>query len=268
MANNELIDANGMLCDSPEQALSLYTKFTDDRHPVAFLNRSLCYLALNRPELAVMDAERAFRITEPGSRTPVMHEQVSSYAATCEAMPDIASWETPEHLISASNPHRHLYLSNLTITATPRFTQKTKKAVELDAFDDIRMKALFRQAFALWKLGSGAQRTALTILERANLLAHGLGKQDFAWLGSMIAIDLQEQYNLVRSSEVQFTSFENLMATRTTFVENAAYNIHEQNHQIINESIGELGKSCRCILIYMDPMLMSKSRSRSNRQIR
>lgn len=243
MTTDGLINANVMLRDFPEEALLLYTSFTNDRHPVAFLNRSLCYLALNRPELAVMDAERAFRITEPGSRNLVMHKQVSSYAAACESMPDIASWETPEHLVSATNPHRHLYLSNLTITNTPRFTRRSKEAVQLDAFDDVRMKALFRQAFALWKLGSGAQRSALTILERANILAHGLGKQDFAWLGSMIAIDLQEQCNLVRCSEARLTSFENLMATRYTFVGNETYNIHERNHQIISESIKELGDS-------------------------
>lgn len=46
----------------PQQALSEYTEIlkTYSGHPVAFLNRCLCYLVLDFPHLAVFDAYRAF----------------------------------------------------------------------------------------------------------------------------------------------------------------------------------------------------------------
>jgi hypothetical protein len=45
--------------NKPKDALELYTKILGEispGHPVAFLNRSLCYLLLDFPSLAVIDA--------------------------------------------------------------------------------------------------------------------------------------------------------------------------------------------------------------------
>lgn len=78
-------------------------------------------------------------------------------------------------------------------------------------------------------------RTALTILERASL--EFPATRDFSWLGSIIASNLQEQFDQERVDETRMTAFKQLIATRCTFLPSSNYDIKEQNLQTINAAI-------------------------------
>lgn len=90
----------------------------------------------------------------------------------------------------------------------------------------------------MWKLGGGAARTALTILERASL--EFPATRDFSWLGSIIASNLQEQFDQERVDETRMSALRQLMATRCTFLSSSCYDIKERDLQTINTSIKKL----------------------------
>lgn len=60
MDANRLVHKGGYLA-----ALNLYNRLLDDRcHPAYYLNRALCYIAMNQPHLAVNDALRAYMMAQ------------------------------------------------------------------------------------------------------------------------------------------------------------------------------------------------------------
>lgn len=65
-AEHAIMDANRLVHKGDySAALKLYNRLLDERyHPAYFLNRALCYIAMNQSHLAVNDALRAYMMAQ------------------------------------------------------------------------------------------------------------------------------------------------------------------------------------------------------------
>lgn len=65
-AEHAIMDANRLVHKGQYSvALKLYNRLLDERcHPAYYLNRALCYIALDQPHLAVNDALRAYMMAQ------------------------------------------------------------------------------------------------------------------------------------------------------------------------------------------------------------
>lgn len=65
-AEHEIMDANRLVHKGDYlAALKLYNRLLDERcHPAYYLNRALCYIAMEQPHLAVNDALRAYMMAQ------------------------------------------------------------------------------------------------------------------------------------------------------------------------------------------------------------
>ena len=153
----------------PYQALPLYTKILSSSfpgHPCAFLNRSLAYLALDYPELAVADAYRA-AMSSYGMRK-------SSTLPGDRMLKAVAKYTRSENLAKQSGEP---WATEPTCYPGPAWLRVPLAAIFLDV-DQIRLessarqsvcmvlelKAIYRMAYALWQCGGGALSDALGLL--------------------------------------------------------------------------------------------------------
>lgn len=65
-AEHAIMDANRLVHKGDySAALKLFNRLLDERyHPAYFLNRALCYIAMDQPHLAVNDALRAYMMAQ------------------------------------------------------------------------------------------------------------------------------------------------------------------------------------------------------------
>lgn len=256
-ATNDVVLGNKTMPYNLGQAIKLYTRATNNRHPVAFLNRSLCYMAINKPDLAAMDAQRAYCLatgTHAGYQDSKVSRQLYEYADVCErAGDDRAFWATvsPELVQTIGGPPSlvNFQLMKLTIRAEPSPDHLLRTNETFDAFDDLRAKALFRLALALFKCGGGAQRSAISILELSSLTCHSIGKGEFLWFGSKLTITLQNQFDQHRAMSGNTDDIGCLMASRYAFFDIGRYSARENDLEALNKSIQELDRCAAVALV-------------------
>lgn len=176
MANTLFKDANRHLYNRrPEKALSLYTQIlveVDLGHPIAFLGRSLCHIALEQPASAVMDAYRAYlAITfadDDGDRRRIVSSstQILHYTLMCEQATGETWTHLPAYMLELTGSYPPTSMANIHLSPErpdPRSPGKVLQPIDLN---DAKLKALYRLVYALWKLSGGALSTALSILDR------------------------------------------------------------------------------------------------------
>lgn len=183
----------------PVAALNIYTEVlakTSTGHPVAFLNRSLCYLLLGYPSLAVYDAHRAFlgglwalkdhvdfrtltrQIVSYGYHVEkALATDKTSLTALCRFVGgDAVSWLKTD-------------LAALVLEPLPVGIKANE--AEWHFTNDIIMKAYWRLAYSLWKCGGGAMRTALEVLADARSRSYRLWEEQRPSSGSRNKIALK-----------------------------------------------------------------------------
>lgn len=176
MANTLFKDANRHLYSKrPAKALSLYTQIlleVDLGHPIAFLGRSLCHIALEKPASAVMDAHRAYlAITfagDDGERRGIVSSstQILHYTLMCEQATGETWTHLPAYMLELTGSYPPTSMANIHLSPEspdPRSPGKVLQPIDLN---DAKLKALYRLVYALWKLSGGALSTALSILDR------------------------------------------------------------------------------------------------------
>lgn len=189
------------------EALKYYTHIASDisrGHPIAFLHRSLCYLILDLPSLAVHDAYRALIAAEWAIANPKFFKQQSQIfiykSLVEEAVEKKLLWAIEPTCRLADNSTllgqdlcslrisgratlkacerddctamEHPAVPSWGSAPLPKMHQpKYFKAVILSysVLEDVIAKARYRLALALWKCGGGAIRTALDIVADAML---------------------------------------------------------------------------------------------------
>ncbi|KAF2185149.1 hypothetical protein K469DRAFT_750637 [Zopfia rhizophila CBS 207.26] len=178
-ATRTLVQANRELAAyHTKAALALYTKVLTKLslgHPVAFLNRSLCYLVLGFPHLAATDAYRALlgaqwvKHTNPGN---VHGRQLLNMGLfTQEVDTSKETWKTEPACYAGQGTLAFLDVELASIAVKPH--QRVKPRLDKNKVDwqmvlhmtnDTMMKAYYRLALALWKCGGGGWKSALDML--------------------------------------------------------------------------------------------------------
>ncbi|KAF2740505.1 hypothetical protein EJ04DRAFT_572326 [Polyplosphaeria fusca] len=171
-----------------QQALEGYTQILttlSPGHPVAFLNRSLCYIVLDFPQLAAIDAYRAliahnYILSMDPDRIDGQPLLFKLHQYTVEADPKVDTWKTDRDCCVASGTFRYLdvELASIRVRASPRLKYTKpgwkKPTLEGNFFDhilwDIRLRASYRIAVSLWKCGGGALFTAMSWLSETEEL--------------------------------------------------------------------------------------------------
>ena len=253
MASYKIMNANRCILQEPEEALRIYTSVASSGHPVALVNRSLCYLLLNRPELAAMDAERAYRLsfdTRTGAEGGMISAQLDDYATCCYKAGSAPWVASSKHILTGLE--MPLRLTELAITNTPYTAVKARSGSTPNAFHDLRVKALFRLAYALWKCGGGAQRSALTVLDRAKNVSRGIGLEEREWLGTKIMVDLQRQFYSLHDTAGNVTSLKALLASRYALVQSETGEPRGRDHQAENDAILQLDPSAEVAFALQD----------------
>lgn len=161
----------------PQAALELYTEVLnelDPGHPIAFFNRSLCYLLLGFPNLAVIDAYRAVfcirtlkdrDFEDPG----VFGEQLHNMGmfTICNDQHD-EPWLAEPWCYVVGGKLDFLNVRLASIAAKPYIRKDASaggdasvaKIVIMHTANDVLIKASYRLAVALWKCGGGALKSA------------------------------------------------------------------------------------------------------------
>jgi hypothetical protein len=166
-----------------QKALQQFTEVlaTPGGHPAAFLNRSLCYLLLGYPHLAVTDAHRALICAQHMHYNYPDHINgrvslwfLHLYAQNADH--DLDTWILDREAIPGKGAMRFLddTLSLISIEPKergqlPNLPQKQK--LEEYLIRDLWMKSLYRLAVALWKCGAGAWQSSHDIICRASELS-------------------------------------------------------------------------------------------------
>lgn len=248
-ATEKIIHANEVLQQSPLQALPLYTEAAEEMHPVAFLNRSLCYLALERPDLAAMDAQKAFMLSVEARRHPIVHRHLTEYIDACVDMGgDDSAWATlPPRVLFLPDEASQLTLLKLTLNPKPASYRELPKGAlggaPNNSFTDFQTKALFRAIFALWRCGGGALRSAMTCLGRSEYRFPNVAKDEFKAIGNGVMRELEQQ----RFSRT-YEDFSALMSSRYTFFDREWSRIEEPSSEVINAAILEIDRRARVIV--------------------
>ncbi|KAF2015711.1 hypothetical protein BU24DRAFT_491926 [Aaosphaeria arxii CBS 175.79] len=160
------------------KALDIYTCVLEanNGHIVAFLNRSLCYLLLGYPTLAVADAHRAVLAINHtmNSSTDTLDARTHLYNMWLfvrEADPELDSWTTgPNQYAGAGRfPFLNVPLASLTIEPEPERGPESCivdeatpiKRTSTHLLRNVWLKAYYRLAVALWQCGGGAWQSAV-----------------------------------------------------------------------------------------------------------
>ncbi|MCJ1371786.1 hypothetical protein MMC20_003005 [Loxospora ochrophaea] len=169
-AEDILFRANSLLSSRrPSEALPLYTRILYDispGHVFAFLNRSLAYVVLGYPELAVVDAYRAaiasHEMRDPDSGLAKSRIRVIQMAMTSERLHvrNEALWTLPQHCYVAggwlSTP-----MASIVISQDPK---QAATPAQPHLPDWLEARALYRMCGALWSCGGGAYADSLGII--------------------------------------------------------------------------------------------------------
>lgn len=187
--------ANGQ----PYQALQTYTKVLleiSPGHPCAFLNRSLAYIALDYPELAVADAYQAAMISygmRPSNAIPG-DRRLSTVArykrAELRAKQNGEVW-TKESKFYVGQGWLRVPLAAIYLNVDkPRAGESVREAV----CTALELKAIYRMAYALWKCGGGALPDALGLMSDAKAVYKLNSEEEicFLALGNQIMCEIEE----------------------------------------------------------------------------
>lgn len=148
MATTDLFEANELIHNDPQKAMLIYDKVVKKRHPIAYLNRSMCFLALQRPELAVIDAQLAYELGRNG-KDRTTRAQISHYAKACENSGIKRDRDSIlSQLISNLNPPPAIRLANLSFDRNTD-SDMMVSVVEIDILQELRARAAFRLV-SLW----------------------------------------------------------------------------------------------------------------------
>lgn len=167
-------------------ALALFTEVLTlaPGHPCAFLNRSLCYLTLDYPNLAAIDAYRAVlgahwamhenktkqtkHILTFGRFTQSNTQNTKSYDWAVEPGRFVAlglfAWLKEDLASIAIEPKDRAKATDVKSTNT---AIRALRFSLVNCANDIILKGFYRLALALWKCGGGALRSALDVLADA-----------------------------------------------------------------------------------------------------
>jgi len=170
--------ANGdLIQNQPQSALTTYTdvlNYHEPHHPVAFLNRSLCYLLLDYPHLAVMDAYRALFCVK---HINTLYEDdphgrmLLNMALTQELLEENEGEISEEpHCYAGRGIYDWLNVPLARVTIASHIWRddnnkiRTERATRLEMITDIVAKAYYRIAVGLWKCGGGALKSANDVI--------------------------------------------------------------------------------------------------------
>ena len=276
-----------LLNNEPLKALQLYTTNLVDHNPgnpCAFLNRSLCYLALGYPELAVMDAHRARLALDVASSATFADD---TNKEMLRKLGRFATWTTqadnkayPWIRVPAQNYKMRRHMDDLlmvplaALTIGSRLDPSTDPSVtkvQDSLFNDTKMKAMYRIAYSLWKCGNGALMDALDIIEQAMPMCHSGDQKQFLDLGNRIMLDIEklkkkeslytrlrdiDPEDITRSEGQRQLVVEKLLATRFTTIRRQAYpwdstsDLKDESNQDVLEAFQATGppESPKCVL--------------------
>ncbi|OCL08289.1 hypothetical protein AOQ84DRAFT_407199 [Glonium stellatum] len=184
LVNQNIARANSHLSEfKPKAALELYTQVltkTSPGHPCAFLNRSLCYLVLGFPSLAVTDAYRALlaahwaRHAKPSN---AQARQLFLFGKFTENADELEhAWIVEPSCYVGVGLFSWLSKDLASLAVGPKNRSKKKKPITslgktlVSIAHDVMIKAYYRLALALWKCGGGALKSALDVLNDAQSL--------------------------------------------------------------------------------------------------
>ncbi|MCJ1259545.1 hypothetical protein MMC24_007383 [Lignoscripta atroalba] len=274
-ADDLLFRANALLArGEAEKALGLYTRVlyeTCPGHVCGFLNRSLAYVALGYPELAVADAYRAavasydMRLIE--QCTSVEERRATAIVRYLRA--EKLHKQSAEPWTSAPDCYvgqgwMSLHLASLMIEP-----EVNNKKTEVNC-DSLELQALFRMCGALWQCGGGAVSDALGLIEDAmkKFTMTVDERYCFTLLGDCILEDVQgileeaatrspgsSEHNITvpgRDFGLRKARFRSLMAAKVTLVSREIYpwNSHEpdmrlfKNVEDLEIYADDVAKSC------------------------
>jgi len=186
-----------LAAQQPHHALQMYNKILISKspgHPCAFLNRSLAYIALGFPELAVADAYRA-AMASYGMR------QANTISGD-RMLKAVAKYTRSENLAKkggepwATEPTCYLAPVWLGVPLGAIFLHIDQVRLETSTRQSVCMglelKAIYRMAYALWKCGGGALSDALGLLCDANAVYKLTIEEEFSILslGNQIMLDI------------------------------------------------------------------------------
>ncbi|ORY09319.1 hypothetical protein BCR34DRAFT_589423 [Clohesyomyces aquaticus] len=200
-ATNALAVANRELAlNRPKSALEKYTNILTlllPGHPIAFLNRCLCYLVLGFPNLAAFDAYRAIIAVR---NLPGVREQLFNFARYAEeANSQVDIWVTDPFCYVGQGRFPLLTVELASITPMGYERVKVESTVDGTAAvayhmkNDILLGAHYRLALSLWKCGGGAWQSAMDIICRATELRcfHEMDKEALTNLHSQILFGIE-----------------------------------------------------------------------------
>ncbi len=182
------------------QALQVYNEILQPSchsHPCALLNRSLAFLALGYPELAVTDAYRAAVICY-GMRMP-------KNGASDKHLRIVSRYTRAEHLAKqsgaawATEPTCYIGRAWLGVPLAAIFLHadqiRTESNQRLSVCMALEVKAIYRMAYALWKCGGGALSDALGLLSDAKARYRLTSEEEFCMisLGDEILFEIEEE---------------------------------------------------------------------------
>ena len=185
----------------PSKAVDIYTEILYKHvpgHPCAFLNRSLAYLALCLPELAVTDAYRA-GIAIEDMRTNTLggyrRNQATSSYLRIESLEiaSAASWCSEERrFISGEwlcSPLASIVINDIPDTQGQRIDPSKRE----ELCDSLEIRAVYRLCGFLGMCGQGARYEVLGLIDdamRSCRKLEGWEKADFNDLGNDVMHDL------------------------------------------------------------------------------
>ncbi|KAI9690644.1 MAG: hypothetical protein M1820_009951 [Bogoriella megaspora] len=208
-----LAAANGHLWrNQPLAALDVYTenlKTFSPEHPCAYLNRTLCYLALGYPELAVVDAQKTLFAMQAARSKEAEDTLAMSLRQRVESW---ARWEREanfrEHRWIFPSPKEHAVRSQMDdLLTVPMAELRVVSRVDMNKgpttqrykeclIYDVTIKAYYRIAYSLWKCGNGAMLSALDVLQDAMQVC-GIQESEIKQLndlGNRILLDIERSY--------------------------------------------------------------------------
>ncbi|KAK6000151.1 hypothetical protein QM012_004139 [Aureobasidium pullulans] len=157
-------------------ALSLYNRLLDEAcHPVYYLNRALCYIAMAQPHLAVNDALRAYMMAqsvidairnqeEVNDHIRRIDAHINTYTDDCaDALVRKEKWCTAPSMMF-DHKHQNFKLARMTLVEEEFEESEAEKKTFTPPIYDLKHKALFRLVDALSRCGRGPSYSALHLL--------------------------------------------------------------------------------------------------------
>ncbi|KAH0058870.1 hypothetical protein KCU72_g2631, partial [Aureobasidium melanogenum] len=176
-AEHAIMDANRLVHKGDySAALKLYNRLLDERcHPAYYLNRALCYIAMERPHLAVNDALRAYMMAQSvldvvrgqggiNDHIRIIDAHIITYTDDCaDALSREEKWCTAPSIVF-DYKHQNFKLARMTLVEEDFEEQEAEKKTTTPPIYDLKYKALFRLVDALSRCGRGPSYNALHLL--------------------------------------------------------------------------------------------------------